>query len=84
MLIATYYVLMMIRMNLTYNCHLLRPYPVYIKHFIILQVGENEYGLSKDADVSFWLDKRHFDGLLDLQEVGGGSFVLVTSLLHMH
>ena len=32
--------------------------------------------------MSLWQDKRRFEGLPELKEVGGGSFVLVTSSLH--
>ena len=32
--------------------------------------------------MSLWQDKRRFEGLPELKEVGGGSFVLVTSYLH--
>lgn len=50
--------------------------------FFILQVSGDKYGLGQDADVSLWLEKRHFDGDADLEEAGAGSFVLVTSSLH--
>ena len=32
--------------------------------------------------MSLWQDKRRFEGLPELKEVGGGSFVLVMSSLH--
>jgi hypothetical protein len=45
-------------------------------------VSDDRYGLSIDADVALWLEKRRLDGEVELEETGTGSFVLVTSALH--
>ena len=38
--------------------------------------------LSRDADTALWLDKRRYNGEPDIEEVGDGSFITVTSSLH--
>ena len=48
-----------------------------------LQIASTgEYGLSLDADVALWLDKRCQDGKPDLKKAGADAFVIVSSLLH--
>ena len=45
-----------------------------------LDLQQEEYALSKDIDVSLWIDFREFYG--NLQEVLGGNFVVVNENLH--
>ena len=47
--------------------------------FIHDQVSRGKYGLSIDADVGLWLEKRQLDGELDLDTVGN---VIIDSSLH--
>ena len=47
--------------------------------FIHDQVSRGKYGLSIDADIGLWLEKRQLDGEPDLDTVGNGSFVIIDS-----
>ena len=47
-----------------------------------LDLQQEEYALSKDIDVSLWIDFREFYGTFPLQEVLGGNFVVVNENLH--
>ncbi|KAL5508794.1 hypothetical protein EMCRGX_G004033 [Ephydatia muelleri] len=47
-----------------------------------LDLQQKEYALSKDIDVSLWIDFREFYGYFPLQEVLGGKFVVVNENLH--
>ena len=47
-----------------------------------LDLQQEEYALSKDIDVSLWIDFREFYGNFPLQEVLGGNFVVVNENLH--
>ena len=56
---------------------------VLTQSFLIhYQVSRGKYGLSVDADVGLWLEKRQLDGEPDLDTVGNGSFVVIDSSLH--
>ena len=50
--------------------------------FIHDHVSRGKYGLSVDADVGLWPEKRELDGEPDLDTVGNGSFVVIDSSLH--
>ena len=47
-----------------------------------LDLQQEEYALSKDIDVSLWIDFREFYGNFPLQEVLGRNFVVVNENLH--
>ena len=49
---------------------------------MVFQTSGDKYGLSVDADVALWLEKRRLDGEPDLEMIGADAFVLVTSSLH--
>lgn len=41
-----------------------------------------KYAFSKDIDVSLWIDFSEFYGIVPLQEVLGGNFIVVNENLH--
>ena len=54
---------------------------IILYFFIHDQVSRGKYGLSIDADVGLWLEKRQLDGEPDLDTVRNASFVIIDSSL---
>lgn len=53
----------------------------YIMQLSSFIVNENDYALSKDLDVAFWMDYKHFKGEPPL-EYATQDFVIINSQLH--
>ena len=47
-----------------------------------LHLQEDEFALSKDLTVSFWIDYRSYFGESPIREVCGGDFVIINEDLH--
>ena len=55
---------------------------IYHAQDTMLDFQQGEYALSKNLDVSLWIEYRAYYGKAPLKEVLGGHFVIVNEHLH--